>query len=48
MVTLEKPPIFPDRAKLEAPFAAALFVTTYCNITMLPSSIALPITPSPK
>ena len=48
MVTSENPPMFPDKAKLEAPLAAVLLVTTYCNITMLPFSTALPITPSPK
>ena len=32
----------------KAPLASVLLVTTYCNITMLPSSTALETTPSPK
>ena len=32
----------------DAPFARVLFVTTYCNVIILPSSIALLTVPSPK
>ena len=46
--TFVNPPIEPDRANVEAPFASALFVTTYSNITILPSDKFCPITPSPK
>ena len=38
MVTFVLPPILPDNVKLEAPFASVLLVTTYFNITILPSA----------
>ena len=34
--------------KDDAPFAAVLFVTTYCSITILPSDNAALTVPSPK
>ena len=48
IVAFVNPPIEPDNAKLEAPFASSLFETTYSKITILPSDNLFPITPSPK
>ena len=43
-----EPPIVPAAEKVLAPFASALFVTTYLIVMRLPSTRALPTTPSPK
>ena len=48
IVTFEKPSMLPDKANELAPFPSVLFVTTYSNITMLPSDNFLPNRPSPK
>jgi len=48
ILTLVNPPIFPCNENELAPLAAVLFVTMYCKITILPSSKAAPLIPSPK
>ena len=42
------PSIAVGAEKVDTPFAAPLFVTMYCNITILLSDKPLPITLSPK
>ena len=42
------PPIELPVLNTEAPFASSLFVIIYSSITILPSAIACPKTPSPK
>ena len=48
IVTFEKPSMSPDKANELAPLASVLLVTTYSNITILPSDNFLPNSPSPK
>ena len=48
MVTSERPLMSPDKENALAPLPSVLFVTTYSNMIIFPSTGFLPKIPSPK